>query len=136
MADSNMLLNWRNDGSTRIASRNRKEVTLEQHQQWLSETLYGQNRQLLIAESNQTPVGTIRLDFADEVEISWTVAPSARGLGWGKKMVTCVAQSAKCDLVACVRAENLASRKIAVAAGFEPAGQRDDFLIYRRSTCR
>ena len=136
MADSDLLLGWRNDASTRLASRNDDEVTPQQHQQWLRETLNGENRRLLIAESNKTPVGTVRLDFADEVEISWTIAPAARGQGWGKKMVACVARLANCDMLAYVRKENIASRKIAVAAGFDPAGKKDDLLIYRRPSCQ
>ena len=135
LADSNLLYDWRNDPATRKASRNQDEITPDRHQQWLRETLSGNNRRLFIAETGQTPVGTIRLDFADEVEISWTVAPSVRGHGWGKKMVALVAESVNCDLVACVRTENNASRKIAEAAGFDPAGQQDDLLIYRRSSC-
>ena len=103
LADSNLLYNWRNDLATRKASRNQEEITPEHHQQWLRETLAENNRRLFIAESDQTPVGTIRLDFADEVEISWTVAPTARGNGWGKKMVALLAESVNCDLVAWVR---------------------------------
>jgi RimJ/RimL family protein N-acetyltransferase len=133
-ADSGLLLNWRNDSSTRIASRNHAEITPERHQQWLRETLSGQTRRLFIAETDRAPVGTIRLDFADEVEISWTVAPASRGAGWGKKMVMLVAESVNCDLVACVRTENVASQKIAEAAGFKTAGQHDNMLIYRRSS--
>ncbi len=83
--DADLLLEWRNDPETRSASHKTAVVQREEHISWLLKTLDNPSRRLLIAEENEVPVGTVRADFSDGVyELSWTVAPDARGYGVGK----------------------------------------------------
>jgi len=63
LEDAEMLLKWRNDKDTRMASHTTDEVKLENHIEWLRATLQNQNRQLYVAEKNGISVGTVRADY-------------------------------------------------------------------------
>lgn len=113
MDDAELLFAWRNDPETRANSVSTEEVAWADHIAWLSESLEDPRRELLIAEVAGAPVGTLRID--DSQVLSWTVAPHARGTGVGKRMVALVAKHGH---RAQIRRENIASRRIAEAAGF------------------
>lgn len=103
---------------TRAMSHTTHEISLEEHAAWLTRTLASTNRTLYIAESNGVPVGTVRADQYDAgTELSWTVAPEHRGMGVGKQMVCLVASKLNGNIYASIKPENIASRKIAEAAG-------------------
>ncbi|MCA2981643.1 MAG: pseudaminic acid synthase [Myxococcaceae bacterium] len=82
-ADSAVLLAWRNDADTRAQSRRTGVVERSEHEAWLDQTLSSQNRRLFIAESGGVAVGQVRLDRngPSTAEVSFTVAPEARGRG-------------------------------------------------------
>jgi len=119
MDDAEMLFVWRNDPETRMQSIDGEEVGWEDHLRWLSAKLADPDCDLLIAVRG-VPVGTVRIDRRLEglkiaSTLSWTVAPDARGRGYGKAIV----RGAKPDglVRAFVKRENLASQAIARAAG-------------------
>lgn len=118
VADAELLLAWRNDPGTRAMSHNTNEVPLDEHIAWLNKILLDHRRGLYIAELDGRPVGTVRADVVDEVtELSWTVAPSERGKGLGRRMVRTLATSLRNPLRAEVKVGNSASVRIAYAAG-------------------
>jgi RimJ/RimL family protein N-acetyltransferase len=131
--DADLLLEWRNDPKTREASHNTGEVERNEHVSWLLRTLKNPNRRLLVAEENGTPVGTVRADFSESVwELSWTVAPSARGRGVAKQMVVLLASQIFEPIRAEVKAGNIASLQIAEHAGMEFDRETDGVLHYTR----
>jgi len=116
--DADMLLGWRNNPETKIASHSTSEVVKEEHIAWLTKTLNNANQKLLIAEEDGTPVGTVRADLSEGVwELSWTVAPNARGRGVAKRMVALLAHTISDPVRAEVKAGNVASARIAEYAG-------------------
>lgn len=118
LEDAKLLLKWRNDKITRMASHSVDEVKLEKHIEWLKATLQNKNRQLYVAEEKGTFVGTVRADFENGVyELSWTVAPEARGQGLGKRMVALLANRIKEPIRAEVKKANNASSRIAEYSG-------------------
>jgi len=123
--DAKLLLAWRNDPLTREASRNSGEVPWENHVAWLEKSLLMSERKLYIAEEAGVPVGTVRADrLANGVqELSWTIAPEARGRGLAKEMVFLFVRKILPgeSLLAVVKAGNTASEKIAEALGLHPA---------------
>jgi len=137
MADSKLLMDWRNDPETIKASHNSKAVTIKKHFEWLKNTIKNPDKQLFIAWKISgiignkygdigdvlQPVGTIRSDYHLEencYELSWTVAPKARGQGIGKQMVSTLAKRmADKNIRAEIKPENVASIKIAEAAGMK-----------------
>lgn len=133
MGDAAILLEWRNDPSTRSASHNSDRVSHDEHVRWLSESLKNPNRRLLIAEHDGHPVGTVRADLADGTwELSWTVSPQARGRGIAKQMVSQLASQIADPVRAEVRVGNEASARIAELAGMTLEARIDDVLHYRR----
>jgi RimJ/RimL family protein N-acetyltransferase len=126
MSDAETLLRWRNDPETRANSLSTDPIEWEEHLDWLNNSISDQSRHLLIAiNKDGKEVGTVRFDLLPEYgrafEISWTVAPEFRGKGWGKKVV----QSALDEpfligsqIQARMKRSNIASQKIAEAAGF------------------
>lgn len=88
MDDAITLYAWRNDSTTRAMFRNSGEVSWREHRAWLRDVFEDLNRILWVAERDSILVGTARLDRnGDEVEVSVTVAPEARGDGVGTEII-------------------------------------------------
>lgn len=133
IGDADLLLAWRNDGGTRHASHNTAEVSREEHVAWLNKVLRDGTRQLFIAEEEGVAVGTVRADMADGIhELSWTVAPEARGHGVAKRMVAALASQISEPLRAEIKADNTASVRVAEHAGMYLKCEADGILYYAR----
>jgi RimJ/RimL family protein N-acetyltransferase len=132
MDDSPYLLSWRNDPATRQNSVNMDIVELSGHLGWLERSLVNPDRELLVAEDNGIPVGTIRLDYSDEngikeCEFSWTVAPEVRGCGIGTQMAKIAIGHVQCErILARIKNFNEPSKKIAIAMGLSYLEVKDD----------
>jgi RimJ/RimL family protein N-acetyltransferase len=135
MDDARLLHTWRNDPETREASRNSNSVSWREHKVWLSAAIASPDRVIHIACDAHKPVGVVRADRADGWELSWTVAPEARGRGIGQRMLQQFAAGFDGRLTAIIRKNNIASGKIAAAAGFVCVGPADvrDFELWARS---
>ena len=135
MDDAKILFDWRNDPLTRQHSHNSGEVPWKSHLAWLQTSLANPARTLYIAESDGTAVGTVRADLLEggEYELSWTVAPEARGKGFGKQMVLQFAREMLSGkrLLAEVKRGNIASEKIAQALGLSPGPAKDNIVTWR-----
>lgn len=130
--DLELLLQWRNDPLTRQNSGNTELVTRDTHEEWLKASLGNTNRKLYIAEISGEPVGTVRLDLLKSGwNLSWTVAPAARGKGMGKRMVRQATQLVSDSLIAEVRQSNLASLRIVTHAGFIPISRSGELIVFR-----
>ena len=131
ISDADVLLNWRNNLQTRKASRNEKIILRSEHIKWLQNVLCDPSRLLLIAEYNGKAVGTVRLDRTNNyAEISWTIAPDARGRGFGKEIVKAVAQKHKGPLCAHIRSGNAASARIAMHAGMKLDREENGYMHF------
>ena len=137
LKDADILLSWRNEPETRIASHKTSQVNMNEHAVWLSRTLRNTDRRLFIAEEDGHPVGTIRADCLDGVwELSWTVDPGARGRGVAKRMVTLLSQKIKEPIRAEVKTGNIASARIAEYAGMELEREVSGVLYYFRKAVK
>ena len=131
--DCELLLDWRNDRATIAASMNGHYVSREEHTSWLTRTLFDNRTTLLIAEKDGVPVGTVRSVLKGcDVELSWTVAPQARGAGLGKQMVKMRADNIAQPLKAEVKSENSASAIVAEFAGLLLYSESNGIKTYRR----
>ncbi len=137
LADADLLLAWRNDSETRQFSHHTHEISRSEHIAWLAKTLANPERKLFIAELAGKPVGTVRADHQSNVwEISWTIAPEARGQGIGKEMVRTLALQIQDPIRAEIKAGNVASIKIAEFAGLHFSHESQGTLHYIRSECK
>jgi spore coat polysaccharide biosynthesis predicted glycosyltransferase SpsG/L-amino acid N-acyltransferase YncA len=115
-ADAGILLRWRNDPGTRAWSRTRAPVGRAEHLAWLSSVLASDDRMLLMIDSADAALGTVRFDRNDDStwEVSITVAPEQRG----RRMAGVILAAGEAELarraapetvLACVHHENHAS---------------------------
>ncbi|MEC5388052.1 GNAT family N-acetyltransferase [Uliginosibacterium sp. H3] len=134
LQDAELLLAWRNDLQTRLASHGTHEIPLAEHWAWLDLVLADPARRLLIAELDDVPVGSIRVDTAsdDVAELSWTVAPSARGQGVGTRMLIAALSEVTGSVRAEVKIGNVASMKMAEAAGLVLVREEQGVLHYQK----
>lgn len=139
MADGEALLAWRNDPATRAAAINTGEVGRNEHFAWLARALADPGRRLLMAEEEDGAVfGMLRFDRRDGAwEVSINLAPSARGRGMGGRVlakgIACfLAETGPVLLLATVREENQASRRIFERCGFRLTGSGAGLLSFRR----
>lgn len=128
--DAQRLFDWRNDPDTRANSGNTREIDWAGHVAWLNHALADPARRVFIAEAGGRAVGTVRADRRDDIwDLSWTVAPEARGRGFGRTMVRALIGRLSGTVRARVRRDNGPSRRIAEAAGM--VQERDDAeMIY------
>lgn len=134
MADARRLFDWRNDPVTRAMAITTDPVPWDGHVRWLTATLDRADRQLLIGEGPQGPVGTVRFDMGDDIVVSITLAPDQRGRGLALPLLTAAIArlSPPANLLAQVKPDNPASRRLFERAGFDETGTEAGLLTYRR----
>ncbi|HEX6753802.1 MAG TPA: GNAT family N-acetyltransferase [Solirubrobacterales bacterium] len=136
-ADAGRLLEWRNDPDARAASRNIAEVGAAEHTTWLAAVLADPNRQLLICELNDKPVGQVRFDRLGEsrYEISVALARAVRGQGLSSSLIALAVEKLResspgAKVEAHVREGNDRSLAAFRRAGFRPSDREmDGFLV-------
>ena len=134
LEDADLLFQWRNDPETRKASHNIADVARDEHLRWLTGIVADKNRKLFIAEEDGTPVGTVRAELSGGVfELSWTVAPGARGRGVAKRMVALLASQIAGPIRAEVKSGNVASVRVAEHAGMTFDREVEGILHYARA---
>jgi RimJ/RimL family protein N-acetyltransferase len=127
MADAPLLHAWRNDPQTRRASRRSDVVPWAEHEAWLVHVIASLDRVIRVAEEDGRAVGVVRADrSATGCELSWTVAPEARGRGIGQRMLKKFAASLDGRLIAVIRKDSAGSAKIATAVGLRRVGPAED----------
>ena len=123
--DADVLLAWRNDPVVRAASRSTDEVTLAEHQAWLTRMLESPHSWLFIGvDEEDQPVGHARVvEQGGYAEVSIVVAPHERGRGLGDQLLTLThdayaAGGGKCEIRAFVKADNESSHRLFLSAGY------------------
>lgn len=130
-SDADLLIEWRNDPTTRASSRDGSAVTPDAHRRWLERVLGDPDRLLLIGLLDGTPVGTVRFDRLRDgrepaaVEVSVTVAPEHRGRGLAVPLLQAAEARLAHDLpdarlLAYVKSANEASVALFRTAGYGP----------------
>ncbi|MCR4763342.1 MAG: GNAT family N-acetyltransferase [Lachnospiraceae bacterium] len=142
--DSDWWLFVRNDEISRRYSFQQERIDPAVHARWFAGKLADPREQLFVLEEDKTPVGQLRLSVLpaeagserDEVEISYAVAPNARGRGMGRKLLEEALRVSResypaCALRAEVKAENEVSRHLFSALGFEESPAGNGVVVYR-----
>jgi RimJ/RimL family protein N-acetyltransferase len=129
MADARLLWTWANEPDVRRSSLSPDPIPWESHERWLSARLASPDCRMLIAhDPDGAPVGQIRFDRSEgEAEIDVSVAPQARGEGWGAEIIRLGCERVHAEdfagrLHARVLPSNAASLRAFERAGFRQAG--------------
>ncbi len=135
IADGQQLFDWRNDPHTRAMSGETGALDFSAHKTWLAAALKNPARRILIGEIENRAIGMLRFDRDGDGEVvSINLAPEARGKGLSAALLRAgMAQGAQTPLLAFIRAENTASLRLFVGAGFTKDGQSDGLLRFRFS---
>lgn len=138
-ADAKLLFEWTNEAETRTNSFSSEPVLWENHVQWLEKKLADENCLFFIMMSEDSPVGTIRLDVEKESKtgtISYSIDKGFRGMGLGGRMLALAEEKAKeagvHSLVGGVKPENKASGKCFLKNGYELVEETETELVYRK----
>ena len=134
-SDSESLLEWRNDATTKAFSLIRGEVTREQHETWFNKTLQDKNCLLIIGEVLGDPVGMVRINILNDSglgQVSINLSPDFRGRGLSRQLLgsSLLFGAQVFDNVskycAEIHIENVASQKIFVSVGFVKSSHKTD----------
>ncbi len=134
--DSNDILTWRNDDTTRKMSRNTGIILKKDHDNWLTAALTNTDKVLLIAEDNQGKIGFLRFDSTDKgsrAEVSINLNPNRRDQKLSK---TFLRQAKRFlprgvnDLLACIKVENEVSNHIFSSSNYELKHSKDGYNYY------
>lgn len=120
IADWKILLEWRNDPTTRKNSFTQKSISESSHKTWLTNSLLNPDRKIYILEYNSTPIGTIRSDKTNENTyiLSWNISPDQRGKGYGVKILELFLKNKTGKFIAEIKPGNVASIRMVEKNGF------------------
>ena len=119
-------------------SLNKDIVSLDEHNLWF-ESSSDLNRVIYIGENDGLKVGICRFDFNEKElcsKVSINMNPTVRGKGLGKvflkSSVEMYLDQTNYDLIAKIKTDNIASKKIFSYAGFELIETNVNELLLRR----
>jgi UDP-2,4-diacetamido-2,4,6-trideoxy-beta-L-altropyranose hydrolase len=128
--DAERVFAWRNSDEVRRRSFDPSPVAWETHSGWFHQTLAREDRALLIGEWRGQPIGVVRYDMeGDRARISVYLAPGQTQPGLGRRLIGEGSAWLKAHrpgvhtVIAEVMADNEASRRAFLAAGYEPDHQ-------------
>jgi folate-dependent phosphoribosylglycinamide formyltransferase PurN/RimJ/RimL family protein N-acetyltransferase len=123
--DADLLFSWVNDPTTRRSSFDSHTISYEEHSKWFKEMLEKPNIHQFIYMRAGKPVGQVRVDVqGDTAELSYSVAPGYRMMGYGKEIIFLVQQLIDKQIqdvdkiIARVKPDNVGSKKMLLDNGF------------------
>lgn len=138
IADRDLLYDWVNrPDSLNSKLRTSGPIDRATHGAWLHARLSDPDTRISIVMETNEPIGQVRLQRGDcGYEVDIYIAACARGRGVGRRALQAhveatAAWRSDAPLIARVRSDNLASRRLFSAMGFHIHEQFDDHVVYR-----
>jgi RimJ/RimL family protein N-acetyltransferase len=136
--DEELLFFWANDPAVRHQAINRKEITIDEHSNWICQHLNDSNTKMWILEDYGIPAGQIRWGLnGKEAILDYSLSGAFRGRGLGKELIKMSIDKVRkiwagVSLIAEVKEKNIASIKTITAAGFEQINSvQSGYLRYK-----
>ncbi|USQ13617.1 GNAT family N-acetyltransferase [Legionella lytica] len=145
-ADCSDLLCWRNDPLTRMMSRNQDLIEPTVHEKWYQRVLADSKSLLLIGELSSQSIGMVRFDGLQATkswEVSIMLAPAHRNKGLSKHLLHAAIyhlrllkneqlfkENELINLIAEIKPDNAASKKLFENTGFKYISENTDMLKY------
>ena len=138
--DSGEILRWRNDPETIKFSIGKKNVSVQEHEEWFRKTLESRTNFIYVGTVNHLLVGVIRFsDFQDRsnFKVSINISPETRGLGLGFKLMKLAEQELKheigsCTLTAIVLKINVRSLSLFSKCKYELRSETEEAVEFRK----
>ena len=138
--DSGEILRWRNDPETIKFSIGKKNVSVQEHEEWFRKTLESRTNFIYVGTVNHLLVGVIRFsDFQDRsnFKVSINISPETRGLGLGFKLMNLAEQEIKhefgsCTLTAIVLKINVRSLSFFSKCKYELHSETEETVEFRK----
>jgi UDP-2,4-diacetamido-2,4,6-trideoxy-beta-L-altropyranose hydrolase len=128
-SDCRLLFEWATDPVSRAASFHSSAISWEDHSRWFAERLQDSHSVIYIGErATGEPVGLVRFQMKDDCAVlSVNVAAAFRGRGWGRELIVFCTHALVRDhavrrILAFVKTDNQASRRLFEASGFRRTG--------------
>ena len=131
-ADALDVLSWRNDPLARAMSRRSDVVAEADHEAWFGQAIGEAHRTLRIGEVDGQKIGMVRIDRGEETEVSININPLHRGRGLSFPLLSGALDGVAGPLVAEIKDDNMASRRLFERAGFVFETARDGLRRYVR----
>jgi ribosomal protein S18 acetylase RimI-like enzyme len=133
--DARILWEWANDPETRASSLDSRPIRWPDHRDWLVTVLRDPNRLLMIGWNGAGLLGQVRFDDrGPEAEVSISVAPEHRGMVGRLLLDAGIRRYRRAShgrmLVARVKEDNRASRRLFEGAGFRILSTRQGVIRY------
>lgn len=133
------ILSWRNDQHSKNMSFDSSNVSLDDHKIWYQRSLLSETREIFIGEDEGRKIGVCRFDLnleQENAEVSINLNPSERNKGFSKQLLSLAVQEYilihKLNIIARIKKENSASKKIFESVGFIRKISNKTDLIYIR----
>ena len=137
LLDSEDILNWRNDFSSRKMFVENYLISKQEHKDWYTNKLKDKGCYMFIGEKDKNKVGIVRFNynFNDlNYLVSINVNPKMRGLGLSYDLLSLsirkVPHFKKSSFVAAIKKENIISKKIFTKCGFKLKLVEDKYDYY------
>lgn len=138
--DLELLYIWVNDKDVRRNALNQKTVKFEEHCNWFSNIINSDSSYIYILENwNGNPVGQIRFSFINgDYIIDYSIDSKYRGKGLGELIIQDGIERLKSQiknkitLLAQVKSQNIASKKIFLKFDFENIRNIDDVIFFKK----
>lgn len=139
--DRDLLFQWTNDEEVRKNSFSMEKIAYKEHCRWFDKMMQNENCIQWILLADDEPVGQIRVSIEGEsAEIGYSVSAERRGEGFGKLMLRQAMERVRAEfptirkLIAKVKPENIASRKVFADNGYRMIYEQFEFDIDRDSS--
>lgn len=134
------ILRWRNDPETIKFSIGKKNVTVQEHEEWFRNTLESRTNFIYVGTVNHLLVGVVRFSvFQDEsnFKVSINISSETRGIGLGFKIIKLAEQELKheigsCTLTAIVLKINVRSLSFFSKCKYELHSETEETVEFRK----
>jgi RimJ/RimL family protein N-acetyltransferase len=87
-SDMELLYRWANDPETRANSFHSGFISFQEHKKWFEETIDSPDVLFFVYHCDDHDIGQLRFDIkGDMVTINYSIDPSFRGKGYGRRML-------------------------------------------------
>ena len=132
--DWDLLLEWRNDPTTKMMSLVNQKISKSEHYDFLNNIESNKWIDQFIFIHNDYYVGTIKADNTEKTftSLSYTINPDFRKKGYGNLMMSMFLFDKKGTFVCEIKESNIGSIRMCESNNFKLKSEKENILIYEK----